>query len=621
MKRIIYIKFLFLSLGFLVSCEDFLLTDNDLVLIEDDIPRDQVELRATTLGLYALQQELVEQIVILGELRGDLLEVTRSADPDLREINNFHISPNNRYVDPSNFYRLIAASNKVIRILEDRYLSQIDSLVGITDYHRMLGEAICMRSWAYFNAARIYNEIPYIPEELTDMHKIIEYVNSPGTYVDSTFVRFHPNGLDNDTIVMVYEYTDRKLLDQDAIIRINIKEIENRVKAVGVDYGREYNDNTWTVTTWNKFAMHTLLGQMYLHIGDYTQAMKNFNQLLQFSQAGTNVVRFGLDNRFSNQNWKNILSVIDENEHIFTLWFGKTAETFQRNPLQYYFSSSAPNIHAIKPTSKAVELWETIWTNSQYALSSSQPQNSRVVDPGIPGDFHRGNGVSFAYVRNGRVLSDSTWAQMMNLKMLDRQNELMELMEGVDTVVYKYSIGKNPFSHDADFMLYRAAAVHLYAAEIYANWRFIQGGQIRHFLNRAEQYIYNGQYQQNPRQLGVAGRVGLNDRRGISVDDDIVYDFHPYTNQITGFNVIQTTLDKQMYLEDILLDQKARELAFEGERYYDLLRIARRRNEMGLDGTGFLADKISGIFSGSERQAVRSRLMDESNWYLPFILN
>jgi len=621
MKRFRYIAFTVLLFTTLVSCEDFLLTDQDLVLRESEFPTDQVEMRAATLGLYALQQQLVEQIVILGELRGDLVETTRNADADLIEINNFQISPNNRYASPANFYKLIAASNQLIRILEDKYISNLDTLLGITDYHRMLGEAICMRSWAYFNAARIYNEIPYIPETLTDMQKIVDYINSPGEYVDSTYIKYHPNGLDNDTLVMVYTFEDKKLLNQDAITRIAIKDVEERAQAVGVDYGREYNDLTWMVTTWNTYAMHALLGHMYLHVGDYTKAMDNFNYLLNYVQAGSGAIRFGIDNRFQNNNWKNILTSIDENEHIFTVWFGKTTQTFQRNLLQFYFSSTPPNIHAMKPTNFAVELWETVWRSGVYSLSATQPESSIVIDPGNPGDFYRGNRVSFAYVKNGSLMSDSTWKDMMILKKLDKPNELANLMDGVDTVVYKYSIGKNPFSHDANFMLYRAAGIHLYAAEIYANWRFIQGGQIRQFLDRAEQYIYNGTYRLNNRQLGVAGRVGLNDRRGISVDNDVIFSFHPYNNQITGYNIIRTTLEKQMYLEEVVLKQRARELAFEGERFYDLVRIARRRNEMGFDGAAFLADMVSSKFKESEREFIRQRLLDESSWYLPFVLN
>ena len=619
-RSVIRTLLVLLVLSQLFGCEKFVNPDQELVIRDENFPVDDVELRSASLGLYALQQELVEQIVVLGELRGDLVEVTRNADSDLREVYNFQVSPMNRYASPSSFYKLIAAANKMIRIIENKHPEVIDPEAGISNYDYMLGEAICMRSWAYFNAVRIYDEIPYIPETLTAISEINEFVNSSGTYIDSSYIDYHPNGFDNDTVVKVYEYTERKFLDQDAMTRLCIGEIEERVKAVGVDYSYDNGDKSWNITVWNEYAMHALLGQMYLHIGDYTKAMENFNVILTYVEADADNVRFGMDNKFSYGSWKNILTTIDELEHIFTLWFGKTNLSFQRNTLQYYFSAEPPNLYAMKPTKKAVELWETVWRGKDVELNAANPALSYVKEPGIPGDFFRGHGVSYRYLKNGRELSDSSIIYMLELKYQDNQNELIEFMEGVDTTVFKYTIGKQPFDQDAHFTIFRAAAIHLYAAEVYANWVYEQGGLPRQFLVRAEQYIYDGKYQANPRQLGVAGRVGLSDKEGFSVDDDIIYKFHPYNNEIVGYKRITTTLEKQLYMEEVLLVEKARELAFEGDRFYDLVRIARRRNKLGQDGSGFLADIVSQKFPPQERALMRTYLQDPNNWYLPFLL-
>jgi len=610
-----------LILSQLFGCEKFLDPNQELIIRDEKFPADNVELRSASLGLYAIQQELVEQIVVLGELRGDLLEVTRNADADLREVYNFQVSPMNRYASPSAFYKLIAASNKMIRILENKHPQVADPESGISNYHYMLGEAICMRSWAYFNAVRIYDEIPYIPETLTDISEINQFVNSSGTYIDSAYIEYHPNGFDNDTIVKIYEYTDRKFLDQDAMTRLCIQDIEERVRVVGVDYSYDNGDKSWNITVWNEYAMNALLGQMYLHIGDYTKAMESFDVILRYSETDASFVRFGLDNKFSNGSWKNIFTSIDELEHIYTLWFGKTNLSFQRNSLQYLFSAELPNLYALKPTKKTVELWETVWKGKEVSFNPANPGASKVTYPGIPGDFSRGHGVSYRYLKNGQELNDSSIVYMLELKYQDNQNELIEFMEGVDTTVYKYSLGKQPFDQDANFTIFRAAAIHLYAAEVYANWVYESGGGfLTQFLTRAEQYIYDGNYQADPRQMGVAGRVGLFDNTGITVGSDIIYEFHPYNNEILGYKRITTTLEKQLYMEEVLLEEKARELAFEGDRFYDLVRIARRRNNLGLDGSGFLAEIVSHKFPPQERDKMKILLQDENNWYLPFIL-
>src|SRR4030042_3805903 len=72
-----------------IGCEKFYEPDLGMGIESDEFYTDASEYRAASMGLYGLQQELVEQLVVLGELRGDLLNITPNADADLIEINNF----------------------------------------------------------------------------------------------------------------------------------------------------------------------------------------------------------------------------------------------------------------------------------------------------------------------------------------------------------------------------------------------------------------------------------------------------------------------------------------------------------------------------------------------------
>ncbi|MNT24502.1 SusD family protein [compost metagenome] len=85
-----------------------------------------------------------------------------------------------------------------------------------------------------------------------------------------------------------------------------------------------------------------------------------------------------------------------------------------------------------------------------------------------------------------------------------------------------------------------------------------------------------------------------------------------YGSMMTAFNVPQADL------EDKIVEEFALELAFEGERWSDLMRIAKRRND-----PAFLADKVYEKLlkaNNPKAGAVRSKLMDMKNWYLPFKL-
>ncbi len=620
-----------ISLVFM-SCEDFLNPQQDLVVDEADLPNDERELLSMSLGLYALQQDLVNQIVLLGELRGDLLTVTENADPDLIDINNFNISETNRYANPANFYKLIAASNKMIRILEEIYPEVLDDESNISNAHRMYGEAVAMRTWAYFYAVRIYNEVPYIPETLTSIDEIVSFVNSTGTYIDSTYVDYSPTGAGNDTLGTdtAFIYTERQFLDQEFMTRRCLKDLDEKVRAVGVDYSikDDINEDSWKVTVWNDNALLALKVQMYMHISAFDDAMdiliydeKLLN--LQDEDVSDNdaTIKYALDAKFSNANWQKVITGHEEYEHLFVLDFEKSETSWQQNDLQYYMSIIPPNIYAIKPTKKSVDLWECVWKgysidyDANPALTELATNSAGEPDRGTPADQYRGRGVSFEYMKNGIPLSDEEYDNMLNLRTLGYAEEVEEIMRGVDTVAYKYTLGKGAFDKDANFILYRAAALHLYASEIYAN------NDALRLWNDADQFIYTGDQMSNGKKLGVAGRVGLKTSgEGKKLDGDYVYEFDPYTNEIIGYMGFNGVNEKRKYFDDILMDERGRELAYEGERFFDYIRIARRRNAAGNNGTEWLAESISETFPAEDRATIKARLMNEANWYLPFVL-
>lgn len=68
--------------------------------------------------------------------------------------------------------------------------------------------------------------------------------------------------------------------------------------------------------------------------------------------------------------------------------------------------------------------------------------------------------------------------------------------------------------------------------------------------------------------------------------------------------------DSIVWVEDKIIEELALETAFEGNRFHDLMRIAMRRNDLS-----YLANKVSEKYYNNQ-EAIRSKLMDENNWYL-----
>jgi starch-binding outer membrane protein, SusD/RagB family len=613
MKRWIYAAAMaIISIWVFTSCEDFLDPEQELNIEEEKLFNDWYEYRAVEMGMYALQQKLVEQLVVLGELRADLLTITDNADPDLIGINNFDFSKDNKYTSPTNLFKLISASNNFIRILERERPEVLDKDSPINNYDRLYGEALCMRAWAYFTAVRIYGKVPFIHQSLVTYEEIIEYVNSPGEYTDSVYIDFSTDGYYNDTVENKVITLEKKFFDTKMVIDHFTHQLENEVKAIGVNHHLDNNDKSWDLSIWNIFAFHALMGQMYLTDGNYVKAIEHFEKIMYTQSAN---YRYQLDYSYAYMNWPSIFTTMDEREHILVRGFNKSF--YQQNQLQDMFDNRPPNRYMLKPTKAAVDKWETVWRNADIEYNKSNPTKSKINFAGEPGDLFRGIISTYGYYRNQEFITANDFFRMLELRRGGDLRNSQVIMEGVDTVVIKYSLSKDQFDKDANFIIYRAAAIHLYAAEIYTYWasdhkRNEGSDEIGTDIREAQNIVSNGSNfssKDDREQLGVRGRIGLGP---IDIKDDY-YIHDPYTNRVVGYRNLQGQLyEKQKLIEEAILDERARELAYEGERFYDLMRVAKRRND-----PSFLAEKVSAKFPAGKREEIYNLLLDEKNWYIP----
>ena len=594
------------------ACKKFFDPKEELNVTENLLYKDRYDYRSVDMALYGLQQKLVEQLVILGELRGDLLTITPNADADMVEIYNFAPSPLNKYTSPTNFFKLISSCNRFIQILKTNHPEILDPSSQVSNYDRLYGEALCMRAWTYFNAVRIYGKVPFIPESLNSIDQIEKFVNSTGTYVDS-IVTYKANGYDIDTTHKLGTVTlTKQYYDQDMIIDYFTHQLETEIKAVGVNNAVDNNDVTWSVTVWNTFAMHSLLGQMYFTRGDLTRAHDHFEKVIGNKSFTT---QYDIRNNFANINWSGIFTNISINEQIFTIWFNKA--NFQQNQLQEFFEPFAPHKYMLKPTDAAVQKWENVWRNAVINPNVNFPDLSTMTYAGTPNDMYRGYGFSYLYVVNGLPIDYQSFSYMIYLRAKGDDRGVNAIMAGAEPMVYKYSLGKNRYDQDANFQVYRAAGIHLYMAELYNYWAHDLGsGTVNTDRRSALGLINDGAYYTTgPRlQLGVRGRVGLGTGTNAISVDNIIYLHDPYTNRIIGhLDLTNKEQLSQYWFEEQILDERARELAFEGERFYDLMRVANRRGD-----PSFLAKLVSAKYPEGKREQIYNLLLDPNNWYINY---
>jgi tetratricopeptide (TPR) repeat protein len=297
-----------------------------------------------------------------------------------------------------------------------------------------------------------------------------------------------------------------------------------------------------------------LLGELYLEDGNFAEAVKYLK--LACESYGNTTAMLKVDRSYQNAAWGAIFLNAESNtiENISVIPFSRAEDQF--NPLADWMGRDRQ--YLVKPS--------TLLVDSFIA---------QVDATGAKGDLWRG-AITFG-VDNFVWTSDSTYTIG-------------------ETYVTKYAVDQTDPS-SSDIILSRAADIHLMLAEAYNRMGDATSQKYALIL------LNQGFNKENPKpapfarwasNLGIRGRAYLKSREVPK-------------NMINADSI--TTL-----IENFIIDERALELAFEGKRWTDLVRIAERRND-----PAYLADKVAAKFAGtSQYDAIRNKLMNPANWYLPF---
>ncbi len=301
-----------------------------------------------------------------------------------------------------------------------------------------------------------------------------------------------------------------------------------------------------------------LLGELYLETGNYSEAARYLKLACQSYNNQRDLLK--VSGTFRDAAWKNIFLNAESQqvENISVVPFSRSEN--QYNPLSYWIGRD--RLYMVKP--------------SALLIDSFMVQIPSAPVAGTTGDPYRGKTITFD-VDTIAWINDSTFI--------------------IEPYITKYAVDPNdPFS--SDIIISRSADIHLMLAEAYNRL----GDETSQ--DYALMLLNQGVNATNPKppefstwssNLGVRGRAYLESRM-VPERDSI-----PLEDRIT-------------LIEDLILSERAMELAFEGKRWNDLVRVAERRND-----PQFLADKVAEKFKGTSKyDEIHARLMNPANWYLPF---
>lgn len=556
-----------------VSCSDFLYDDSDIVTYAD---KNHLTSDADTLwsvaGIMNKLQVVADRTILLGELRGDLVSVTPYADADIRDVASFNIGTDNRYNDIADYYAIVNNCNYFLANADTALRNSRNETIFMKEYAAVKA----YRAWTYLQLATIYGSVPLITEPILTKEQ---------------------------------GEKDYKECDIQEICRYFAADIAPYADMEMPSYGAIRNTDSRLFY----FPIYILLGDLHLWAGNYREAAENYYKYITTRNGknssyplSTASVRFSPNDSHWMQTvdgWSYIAFQTENsngNAELITMIPGDSIPSEGNySQLRNLFNTTEQN-----------EYRESIVpSQSLYLLSAAQKYchyssgGEYVIAPaGLPEN------------RSGDLRLQAVFTQVDNANIMLNGKRVTNYVTNA-----KYTT--------RNVHIYRRAMVYLRMAEALNRAGFprfafqilkrgvnnsVMESEVIPYYPADEAWLRTFNFPDNMYFLETtAGQttentMGLHSRGCGYSAANTTYEM-PTDDALSGDALLQYQIEK---VEDLIIDEEALEFAFEGHRFYDLMRVSMHRSD-----PAYLASRVARR-NGTVDAALLQKLSSMDNWYL-----
>lgn len=542
------------------SCNDFLeiMPMNEVVL--ENFWKEKADVESVVAGCYdaLATPDCLQRLAIWGELRSDNLVEGSNVSQDIRELLKENLLQTNSYCNWSKVYDCINRCNTVCFFAPQ--VQEKDPNYSYDEMRAHLAEVKTLRALCYFYLIRTFRDVPYVTRpSIDDTEEFIVPANPFNDVLDSLI-------------------NDMKSVQNDAVRRYRM-----------YDAADEYM-NSAHIT---RAAIWTLLADLYLWKGDWDNVIYYCDKVLDYKRQQYKELK-ELDPLRDDIELYDDIPLIVENPSGSTTYGSAYEEIFGsgnsfESIFELYFNTQQ-NVN-------------NSWVSDYYG--SSNNTNGRMHVP----DFLAQS------ITDGEVFTPT---DCRAYESVSYNGTSYNISKYVNTSVSFQTLNLKSRS---DLKLTSTTR-----SDNYANWIFYRLSDV--LLMKAEALIERSTEGMTNPDEGAEGDVEPAPAPAADPEPDNESDFNKAFRLIDivsrrghGLNMTKShsdALDKTKYLDtktamrELLMDERQREFLFEGKRWFDLVRVARR------DGNNkYLIDRVARKYK-EERGTVQIKLADPNIIYWPY---
>lgn len=609
MKRLsILICSLFSVLIFTTSCSDFFEQESKEVIYSDkDHLYSAVDTVFSVVGILDKLQAIADRTNLLGEVRADLVDITDVTPSDLRDLAQFNVGDDNIYNRPFDYYAIINNCNYFIAHVDTAMKNNRDQYIFMKEWAAVKG----IRAWTYLQLVLNYGRVPFVTEPVLTKED-----------ADKPYPQY--------TIDQVCDY------------------FINDLATIPERYNTEY-PGLGSLSSANVpsrllfFPLSILRGELYLWkatmTGDkesYRQAALNYYKYINERNGINSAYPIGAS--FigwlpGNANWNSTIGMGMDNESesvsadaelISMIAISPEYDSVPNphfNRLRYLYNSREDNKYKVS-LEPSVGLTE---------LSASQP--NCCIDP---------NGLTWKYSPAGlseHMSGDLRLSENWSIgHTIDRDTR-----ELIETQTIRKFRSRNIHVYRRTMLYLRMAEALNMAGYPRMAFLILSNGinnnviqnEVMPYYPTVSDSLYLARFDFANNRYGIVtanDMASLGGGRGINFPEDHntigihtrgsgwtpYNEYYQFTDSVLvdSVNVAVPLATQQAYVDSLIINESALEFAFEGTRYYDMMRFAKRQPNPGAAMQQLVFGRKGEANRDIMSTEIKRPLTDERNWFL-----